>query len=148
MHYSVTAEKQAELDRAAASAGSGASYAQGVYREGAYKYMYGDFQTTDGGWHQTPGQSFNESFTLSCPPPPSEFGCKPGKAPCLFDIGSDPCEHHNIAGSNEAVVRKMSDAVRQFQSNAQINLSVSKTKIPEQCMPGPQNNYTWTFCDP
>jgi hypothetical protein len=65
------------------------------------------------------------------PQPPTDAGCPGGKLPCtfpatsrylagstfLFDVVSDPFEHHDVAAENPAVVAKLMQRLQQFNSS-------------------------------
>jgi len=87
-----------------------------VLISGKYKLLVSQphFKTQNNGWKQKDGTwlpsqddqwpcNFQDvSPAASALPVPH-----PGKTPCLFDLVSDPSEHHNIAAANPGIVSKM-----------------------------------------
>ena len=69
-------------------------------------------------------------------PPNATTNCQPTKAPCLFDLDSDPCEFNNVAARRPEVVESMMQRLDLY----------SKTAVPPRNKPQdpkglPANNH-------
>jgi hypothetical protein len=71
------------------------------------------------GWFPPPGQDpTTTSYTLACGPPPAaaHAACNSTTAFCLFDMDSDPCEHHDVAAQHPAVVQRLVRRLAEYQA--------------------------------
>eukprot|EP00911_Craspedida_sp_UC1_P000846 UC1_evm9s642 len=93
------------------------------------------------GWAPPPGQDPSKvKYMIKCDPPPSApFDCS--KDYCLFNVTSDPCEHHNIASAHPDVVARLKAELSKYQATAVPPVQ------PQGCKPVLNKQNAWQPCD-
>jgi len=127
---------------------------QGAILNGTMKLVTGSFMWLGGpkAWYHTPGLNFSgpgaPEFTVQCGAggndPPAVDTCDPSKAPCLFDVFSDPCEHHDIAGEHPDVVQALREQLNELAVTRKPDLA-RLPDIPASCAPG-NTGGIWHVC--
>ena len=84
-------------------------------------------QNNEPGWYPPPGEDPTKTkYTMTelglCPyPPPAVASWAPcNETFCLFNVSSDPCEHHDLSGEPgmAAVIEKMTTRLKAYQATA------------------------------
>ncbi|XP_067001721.2 arylsulfatase B [Anabrus simplex] len=85
----------------------------------------------------SPSLTTTEATTEGLAPPTN---CKPLKAPCLFNIHSDPCEQYNLADRYPGILRHMLQLLEQHNATA-----VAPSNLPWDPRADPRFwDHTWT----
>jgi arylsulfatase B len=113
------------------------------------RYVDSIHETLQNGWFPPPGQdSRSTPYTVVCDEYPNipdwvhRSECKDDW--CLFDLLQDPCERHNVAITNPAVLQRMLSQLDVFQATAvpQGVLGCTPIKVPIG-----DDEYAWQPCD-
>ncbi|XP_064644583.1 arylsulfatase B-like isoform X1 [Lineus longissimus] len=92
--------------------------------------------------NKTRDSPMESPFVVNCGPFPSNArtNCRPGDAPCLFNVKLDPCEYHNLADHEPEVLDLLLFRMSLYSESA-----VPIRNLPEDPMGYPKNHdLVWT----